>query len=165
MATVQDDRRPVFPTIEARNLEGKNLTVPADLEGEQNVVLVAFQQWHQQLVDSWMPWLTQLAARQTALRVYEMPMLSRMYTLARPFIDGGMAAAIRSKQVREQTLTVYTDIGRVTGLLQIENTQDITLLLVARNGSIVWRGRGGYDAQQAVALEQAVLSLASLTST
>ena len=147
----------VFPGIEARNLEGRVFKLPADFEADWNVVLIAFQQWHQNLVDSWMPFLGQLQASYPALCVYEMPTISNLYSLARPFIDGGMAAAIRSKQVRERTLTVYTNLANVVRPLQIASTETITLVLVDRAGRVGWRCIGGYTVDQATSLEREVV--------
>lgn len=147
------DSTPItFPTIEARNLEGRNFTLPGDFEGDLNVAIVAFKRWHQSSVDSWMPWLNQKKADFPRLRVYELPTISGIYLLARPFIDGGMAVAIPNKEVRATTLTVYTDVQRVMRALDLPNMQTIALFLVDPSGRIFWRGKGGYDDQQAAAL-------------
>ena len=58
-------------------------------------------------------------------------------------------------------MTVYTDVGHVTRLLQIESTQTITTLLVDQSGNAFWCGEGGYDDQLAAALEQAVVAAAT----
>ncbi|MFY8239176.1 MAG: hypothetical protein ACOVK5_08050, partial [Ilumatobacteraceae bacterium] len=82
-----------FPNIRARNLEGLDVVLPSAFAGERNVVMVAFQRQHQDLVDSWVPWLEQQAAFDTGLRFYEIPTIGRLWAPARRFIDGGMASA------------------------------------------------------------------------
>ena len=61
-----------------------------------------------------MPWLEQRAATDRGLRFVELPAIGLQREPARPVIDGGMAAAIRDQAVRRRTLTVYTDVRRVT---------------------------------------------------
>ncbi len=147
---------PRFPSLEARNLNGKRLYLPAGFGGARNVVLIAFRRWHQSLVDSWFPYLERLMSANPDLRAYELPLISSLYSLARPFIDGGMAAAIPDPKVRERTLTVYTDVGRVTAALGIRNQSTITVLLVDREGRIFWRGEGPYAPERATGLERAL---------
>lgn len=153
------DLRLTFPRIQARNLEGRTFNLPADFAGERNVVLIAFKQWHQSIVDGWMPQLKELKARRPGLQVYELPTISNLYALGRPFIDGGMAMAIPNKATRETTLTVYIDLRRVTEPLKISNTDTITIVLVDRAGQVFWRGQGDYDPAQMAELARATDSM------
>lgn len=146
----------IFPPLQACNLNGRTLQLPAEFSGERNVALIAFRRWHQELVDSWFPYLERLLAAHSELRAYELPMIGGLYTLARPFIDGGMAAAIPDPAVRERTLTIYTDVGRARSALGITSTETITLLLVDRQGRVFWRNQGGYSAERANGLERAL---------
>jgi hypothetical protein len=160
LMTVQTEHA-VFPTVQARNLNGRTLALPADLAGTLNVLLIAFRRDHQQLIDAWFPALEPLLAAHPNLCAYELPVIAGGYTLVRPFIDGGMAGAIPSPAVRERTLTVYTDVKRFRAALQINSPATITILLVDRNGQISWRGTGAYTAEQGAGLAQAI-ALAAL---
>jgi hypothetical protein len=148
-----------FPVLQARNLNGRTFTLPAEFGGAYNIAVIAFRRWHQQLVDAWFPYLESLMAAHPDLRAYELPMIGGLYSLARPFIDGGMAAAIPDPAVRDRTLTVYTDVRQVVAALQIPSTATITLLLVDRSGRIFWRDTGAYDAERAASLERALATL------
>ena len=44
-----------FPTVAGKNLERNSFHLPRDLDGKLNVLLIAFQRWHQSLVDTWIP--------------------------------------------------------------------------------------------------------------
>lgn len=152
---------PVFPPIEARNLNGRRLALPAGFAGMRNVVIVAFRRWHQALVDSWFPALDPLLAAYPDLRAYELPMIASGYRLVRPVIDGGMAVAIPDPAVRERTLTVYTDVAKVREELQITNPETISILLVDLSGQIAWRSEGAYDPQKGAGLAQALAASSS----
>ncbi|OAN47541.1 hypothetical protein A6A03_09820 [Chloroflexus islandicus] len=149
----------LFPTLPARNLNGRTLTLPAEFGGAFNIAIIAFRRWHQALVDSWFTFLNPLLAAHPTLRAYELPIIGRQYILARPFIDGGMAFAIPDPAVRNRTLTVYTDVQQVVTALQIASTETITLLLVDRTGRIFWRDTGPYTAERAAGLEQTLATL------
>ncbi|MEI7643385.1 MAG: hypothetical protein WCJ55_03655 [Chloroflexales bacterium] len=146
----------IFPPLQARNLNGRTLALPAAFAGVRNVVIVAFRREHQQLVDSWFPALDPLLAAHPDLRAYEVPVLASGYSFVRPFIDGGMAVAIPSPAVRERTLTVYTNVAKVIVALQIRSPETITILLVDRSGQISWRSEGVYAADKGAGLTQAL---------
>lgn len=60
-----------FPRVEGSKLEGGHLVLPADLKGELNMVLIAFQREQQRDVDSWLPFLKTVTDSQRDVRVYE----------------------------------------------------------------------------------------------
>jgi hypothetical protein len=148
-----------FPPLAARDLDGHEVALPAGLPGQWNIVIVAFRRRQQELVDSWVPWLEERAATTPGLRFVELPAIGMQWQPARPVIDGGMAAAIRDQQTRRRTLTVYTDLRRVTAPLGIGDQTTIWLFLVDRAGQVRWRGSGGWDAATAAALAAALAAL------
>jgi hypothetical protein len=146
----------VFPTTKARNLEGRNVELPAGFSGTRNVVMIAFQRQHQSLVDSWVPWLEEAMSRDPELAIYEVPTLGSMWIPARSFIDGGMAAAIRSPKILQRTLTVYGNTKSYAEALKIRSRSTITLLVVTRDGVVRWSGTGGFTPESAAALGEAL---------
>ena len=144
-----------FPRVTARDLNGSEVSLPGGLPGELNVVVLAFRRGQQKLVDSWLPWLEQKAATDARLRYIEMPAIGRRWAPARSAIDGGMASAISDDATRRRTLTVYTDLRRVTAALGIEDRDTIWLFVVGRDGRVTWRGSGGFDPSTAAALAAA----------
>lgn len=151
----------VLPRLEARDLEGTRVVVPDDLAGDRIVVLVAFRREQQALVDSWTPWLDARAAEDPAFRYYELPTIGLQWSPGRRVIDGGMAAAIRDAGVRRRTLTVYTDVRRVTTALALDTTRTIAVVLIDRAGRVRWQGSGGFDPAAADALGAALRATAA----
>jgi hypothetical protein len=76
-----------FPNVKATSLANKAYQLPRDLDGELNLVIVAFKQWQQNWVDTWIPALQGLAYQHQNLRVYEMPTMSRFNGIYRFMID------------------------------------------------------------------------------
>ena len=145
---------PDFPPLEARSLNGRAYRLPGELEGENNVVIVGFEWWQQELIDSWVPSLAALAASRPGLRFYELVAVPRSRLPVRRVIDGGMVAGIRDREVRARTLTTYTDLGELLVALDLGSTQDIAIFLTDRAGRIRWRASGAHDAASPVALER-----------
>lgn len=148
-----------FPQIDARNLEKVDVRLPAAFAGERNVVMIAFQRHHQDLVDSWVPWLEQQSASDPGLRFYEIPTIGRIWAPARRFIDGGMAAAIRVPAILQRTLTVYGDVSRLTSPLGITDRSTISVALVDSRGQVHWQGSGGFTSAVAEDLRVALEAL------
>ncbi|NTU85081.1 MAG: hypothetical protein HGA45_37930 [Chloroflexales bacterium] len=145
-----------FPTLGARSLSGRGYTLPSDLDGALTVLVLAFQPWHQALGASWLPFLEQQMDRHPALRAYVLVIVPSVYTLARPFIDGGMIGMIADPALHDQTVTVYTDVGQLTQALEIPTTDTITVLLLDQAGRVRWHGQGGYDQLAAADLAHAI---------
>ena len=148
-----------FPRIMARDLDGREVMLPAGLAGEWNVVIIAFRRQQQALVDSWVPWLRDLAEATPGLAFAEVPAIGLAWQPVRPAIDGGMAAAIADQQTRRRTMTVYADLRRLTGPLGISDRNSIWLFLTDRDGQVRWHGTGAWDAASAAGLTAALAGL------
>ena len=131
-----------FPHLAARDLEGRSLELPDAFSGASNLVIVAFRREQQAMVDSWIAWWETIAAEHPSLQCYEIPVIATRWSPARPVIDGGMAQAVRAQEARRRTLTVYTDVRRVTDALGIDATDTVTVLLVDADGRLRWRTTG-----------------------
>lgn len=146
----------MFPSLDARGLDGTELRLPQDFGGDPVVAVVAFQRGQQSDVDTWLPALLEHERDVPGLRVYEIPCISSRWSIARRFIDGGMTSGIPDPDARARTLTTYTDVGRVVAALGLDGTDEIAVVLTGRDGAIRWLATGpfapGAAAQLAAAL-------------
>jgi hypothetical protein len=131
-----------FPALKVRDLEGTDYVIPHGLPGGPHVIIVAFQQWHQALVNRWVPGLTAMAERHPGMEIWEVPSISQGYRLFRGGIDGGMRAGIPDADTRRHTLTAYTDIRHLARDLEIDSVDTIHVFLVDCTGSVLWRAEG-----------------------
>ncbi len=145
-----------FPVVSGSNLERRRFNLPADFEGDLNLVAVAFLREHQDLVDTWAATAKRLTEANPRLRFYEVPVLSETNGLFSLFIDGGMRAGIPSRATREATITLYLDRAKFLKTAGLPGPQTIYLLLTDRAGKIFWRGQGVYTPAQGAALEEAI---------
>lgn len=142
----------MFPKLTATNLNGKKLTMPNEFAGEFNLIIIAFQQWQQSSVNTWIPLCEQLESTLPDFHYYELPTIRSMNFLARSFIDGGMRAGIPSPDTRGRTITLYLDKRDFRQTLEISDESLIHLLLVTPDGEILWRETGNFTDTKAQSL-------------
>jgi hypothetical protein len=145
-----------FPTVTGYNLLRRKLNLPQDLEGDLNLVLIAFQQWQQSQVDTWIPSVKQLEQVYPQLRYYELPTIQQRNALARTFINEGMRAGIPDPVARERTITLYLDKIAFRRALELSHEDDIHILLLDRQGRVLWRAEGVFDPEKAQSLTKAI---------
>jgi hypothetical protein len=134
----------------------RRLTLPADFEGDVNLVLIAFQQWQQSQIDTWLPLAEKLERAYSGFRYYELPVIQRLNVLARTFINEGMRAGIPDSSARSRTITLYLDKGPFRLALDLPDEEQVYALLVDRQGAILWRASGAYAPDKAADLPQVI---------
>jgi hypothetical protein len=145
-----------LPAVSGSNLERKKLNLPEDLEGERNLVFVAFQQWQQRQVDSWLPFARQVEEAYPELRYYELPTIQRLNVLARTFINEGMRAGIPDPVARERTITLYVDKAAFREALDLPGEENIYRLLLDRRGWVLWQAEGAFTPEASESLLEAL---------
>lgn len=143
-----------FPDLEVRSLAGEELLLPRDLPAPLTLVVCAFRQWQQGLVDEWIAWAVDVAGVAPSplgldpgarAVVVEVPVLGRRYRPARRVIDGGMAASIRVPAVLARTLTAYTDVAAFCRAAGITSTETVHPMVVRRDGAVLAHVAGSPD--------------------
>jgi len=150
--------KPHFPLVSGFNLNRQEIEFPRDFEGELNLIIVPFQQYQQQIVNTWIPFAQETEATFPGFIYYELPTIYEMPVLSRTFINEGMRAGIPDQTARERTITLYLDKSKFKSALEIADENDITLFLVNRNGEILWRANGAYTQEKADRLLQYIQS-------
>lgn len=145
-----------FPQVTGSNLLRRKVTLPDDLQGDLNILFIAFYQWHQRLVDSWVPKARQLEQSHPGVRFYEIPVIRKMNFLSQTFINEGMRAGIPNPTTREKTITLYLDKQALQRALEIPNEETIRVLLLDGEGHVLWQTEGAYSEEKGEALAEEV---------
>jgi hypothetical protein len=151
-AWAEQTPRPHFPNVQASNLEKREFKLPADFEGERNLLLVAFEREQQKDVDTWLKEMKRFEAIDPGFHYYEMPTIERPMALTRWFIDSGMRRGIPDRKARERTITLYLDKKPFCDALQITDQKKIYQFLVDRKGNVLWRSDGLFDETKGASL-------------
>lgn len=134
-----------FPLVAGRDIDGNDFVVPTDFAGELNLVLMAFTREHQNDVNTWLPHARELETVMRGFRVYEVPTLWEMSWFQRKQLDFWMSTGIRDPLARATTITLYTDLQAMQSALAIPNLDTIQVMLVDRDGLVVWRSEGAFS--------------------
>jgi hypothetical protein len=134
-----------FPTVSGQNLDRQEFEFPRDFAGDLNILFVPFQQRHQLVVNTWVPFAQDVEATFPGVIYYELPTINEMPGLSRMFINEGMRAGIPDQTARERTVTLYLDTAAFRRATAIPDTSQVHILLVDRAGEILWRTTGDYS--------------------
>jgi hypothetical protein len=145
-----------FPSLTASNLEKRNFNLPADFEGDRNLVLVAFEREQQKDVDTWLREMERFEEFDSRFRYYELPTIQRPNAFMRWFIDTGMRHGIPDRKARERTITLYIDKKPFCDALLITDQTKIYAFLVDREGRVLWRSEGRFDETKGASLRNAL---------
>jgi hypothetical protein len=142
--------------VTGKNLLREQVTLPEDLDGDFNVLIIAFQRWHQGMIETWIPFLRELEQTLPRVRYYELPTLERFNALSRTVINEGMRTGIPDPLSRGRTITLYVDKASFRRTLDLPDENTIYLLIVDRTGRIVWRAEGGLTDEKGNSLVHAL---------
>lgn len=145
-----------LPTVRGLNLNRVEMEFPRDLGGRYNIVFVAFQQWHQQQVNTWVPFAQQTEREAESVRYYEFPTVWEMTAMRRTFLNEGMRAGIPDELSRERTITLYLDKAAFREQLDMPDEQQMYTLLMTDAGEIVWRSTGEFSAEKGTQILQII---------
>ena len=148
-----------FPTVRGSNLLRQQLTLPKDFQGKLNLVFIAFEQWHQMEVDSWIPLAIELEQQVSGLYYYELPTIQSRSSFSKWFINEGMRAGIPNPKIRERTITLYLDKKNFRKALELTDERHIYILVVDPQGNVLFRLQGPYSQEGETSLRQTLLQL------
>ncbi len=141
-----------FPIVNGTNLRREKLTFPKDFAGRYNLIFIAFQQWHQDEVNTWIPLAESCEARFPGLVYYELPTIRALNAFSKFFINEGMRAGIPNPKSRERTITLYLEKDDFRTALGLEDEEHIFALLIDHQGNELCRARGPHSQSSEAAL-------------
>lgn len=132
----------IFPTVIGQNLQGKAFSFPHGLEGEFNLLVLAFHPSQQIQVQSWAPSLRSLCAQYATLHHYEVPVLADYDHQSRVFITMSMRQQITDPAQRHMVIVLYLDKAAFLKQLNLPDQNSVYTLLVEREGQVLWQEQG-----------------------
>lgn len=144
-----------FVLVEGIDLDGRIRQLPKAFTGKLNIVIVAFKREQQQDVDGWISGTENMLKKNRNLRFYEIPVIYKMNSFSRSWINNGMRRGISDEAARKRTITVYTDREKFFSLMKMKEDR-IYVLLLDENGKILWRSEGKSSEKKIKFLENAL---------
>jgi hypothetical protein len=124
----------VFPTLTADDLNGRSLSIPADLPGTPTIVFIAYKREQQPNINAG---VEKLELHETGGPAWvELPVAGLGAVLFRSFVDNGMRSGITSPEMRARTITIYSRRSAFNRALGIPGRGEIYVALVDPDGTV-----------------------------
>ena len=130
----------VFPIVQAKNLEGDQVTIPEAAKGKVTLVAVAFLQQSQGQLDSWLNPFYEKFGKSDNYMFYEIPMIAGGYIFMKPIIDSGMRGGLPQFK-HKHVVTLFGDVKKYSDALHIDPSFGHAFLL-DKDGIIRWQNKG-----------------------
>ncbi|MFB6091382.1 MAG: hypothetical protein ABEK02_00050 [Haloquadratum sp.] len=141
-----------FPTVPGTDVHGRRVTLPADLDGEQTLLVVSFHLRQRSLVGSWRQFAEELRDRFEHFEYYELAVLGSRQGMVPPTAGGGMSPTNARQQLHDNTLFVSVDKQAFRRRLGILGEQTIYAFLV-EDDHVVRQAAGVLTPETGEALE------------
>ncbi|HEX5235234.1 MAG TPA: hypothetical protein VFW25_07895 [Silvibacterium sp.] len=145
----------VFPHISSYSLSRSKLNLPADFAGQLNLLLISFQPEQQTQIQTWLSTAQGLQHTNFNFHWYRMPVSSRENIVFRWWDNSSMRSDETDPEMWPWIIPLYVDKDTFRRGLQISG-KGIALLLVNKQGSVLWRADGAITADKRASLIAAV---------
>jgi hypothetical protein len=132
----------VFPTLSTYNLAKAKLNLPSDFAAQLNLLLISFQPEQQTQIETWMPTAQALQHTNFNLRWYRMPVFASENIIFRWWDNASMRSDETDPETYPWIVPLYVDVNSFRHSLQIPTSHQIAVLLVNKQGRVLWRAEG-----------------------
>ena len=154
-----DQRKPsVFPSIASYALDKNKITLPGDLAGQLNLLLISFQPEQEKQVDTWMPVAQALQHTNFNFRWYRLPVSEHENFIFRWWENSSMRSEETDPETWRWIVPLYVNKLEFRSALQIPNERSVVALLVDKQGQVLWRASGSLTPELRAGLTAAVAS-------
>lgn len=146
----------VFPRLTTYALNRARLNLPADFAAPLDLLLISFQPEQQTQIQTWMPLAQGLQHTNFNFRWYRMPVSNRENFIFRWWDNASMRSDESDPETWPWIVPIYVDKDSFRHRLQILSEKQITVLLVNKQGKVLWRAEGPLTPDKRSALIAAV---------
>lgn len=152
----QSQLNQTFPSVIGNGLDEKKVKIPEDFQGSNTVLLIGYKQRAQFDIDRWILGILQA---DLPLKIVEIPTIAGMIPqVVQEYIDNGMRSGI-PKSDWGSVVTVYEDADKIINTIGNERPQSAHVILIDKQGKMIWKSNIGYSATQILELKKIVESL------
>jgi hypothetical protein len=144
-----------FPSITSYSLDKQKVTLPSGMEGQTDLLILSFALEQKKDVDSWLPAAQALQHSNFEFRYYQLPVAERENMLFRWWETSSMRSDETDPVTWHWIVPLFVDRQKFLRDLDIPNQKQVIILLVDRQGHILWRSSGSMNEDKRAALMQA----------
>lgn len=147
-----------FPAVATYNLAKARLNLPSDFAAPLNLLLISFQPEQQTQIDTWMPVAQGLQHTNFDIRWYRMPVSASENFIFRWWDNASMRSDESDPETYPWIVPLYVDVNSFRRSLQIPSSHQVAVLLVNKQGRVLWRAEGPMTPAKRDSLNAAVLA-------
>ena len=148
-----------LPPLAGRNLAGEKVTAIEAAHGRVTLLALGFSYDSRHAVDAWADRFRGEFHADSHVTCLEMPMMSGVGArMGKPFIERGMRSGT-PKALYRNVVVVWSDVGAWKERLHVRDSKLAYLMLLDREGRLVWSGTGGRDVKGYERLSERVRAL------
>jgi len=151
----QQPKQPVFPPVTSFSLDKQKVSLPGGLEGQIDLLLLSFKEEQQADVSSWLPAAQALQHLNFQFRYYQIPVADKENFIFRWWESSSMRSDQSDPETWHWIVPIWVDRRQFFQALDIPNDKQIVLVLVDRQGHVLWRTTGPMTADKRAALMNA----------
>jgi hypothetical protein len=129
----------IFPTVSFYTLSKERVTLPADLHGDRNLLLLYFDLTQQRDIDDWNAVIDRWRASDPSLSSYTLLVSPQKNILSRWWQNASIRSASPDANHWPTTLPIYVDKRAFERQLSIPSEKQVVLLLTDRKGRVLSR--------------------------
>jgi hypothetical protein len=139
-----------MPTVQAESLAEVKITLPQGLPAERCLVFMGFEFEHQKVMDEW---VEKLQLRRDHKPWVQLHLIGRVWGLISGFVNDRKRPYFSEAYQRERVIPVYTGVSAfITSMGFADTPRNVLVAVVQRDGTVLARAEGPYDAARAQAL-------------
>ncbi|RXS95604.1 hypothetical protein [Silvibacterium dinghuense] len=143
----------VFPDVVSYSLDKARVDLPSGFEGKVNLLLLSFEPEQQKDIETWYPAAQALQHTNFAFRWYRLPVEARENFIFRWWDNSSLRSDETDPEMWHWIVPIYVNKDDFRRSLQIPNEHEIAVLLVDKEGHVLWRSSGVMTPQKRAALD------------
>ena len=147
-----------LPPLQGEFLTGREAVLPGAAQGKVALLAIGFTYKSRFAVEEWVKHFRADFDKEPRVTFFEVPIIGGMAKMGRWFIDSGMRRGT-PKADHEHVVTVYSEAGEWKKRLDFKAPDAAYLVLLDKDGKVVWTFTGGYDAARSTELAAKVKEL------
>ncbi|MGH9587967.1 MAG: hypothetical protein ACRD3F_13515 [Acidobacteriaceae bacterium] len=149
-------RPAAFPHITSYSLSKTKLNLPGDFAGKIDLLLISFQPEQLTQIRTWMTTAEGLQHTNFNFRWYQLPVSDPENFVFRWWNNSSMRSDDSDPETWPWIVPLYVDKNHFRHALQIRSERDVVVLLVNKQGNILWRAEGPITPEKRASLLAAV---------
>lgn len=145
-----------FPHITSYSLSKTKLNLPGDFAGKIDLLLISFKPEQLTQIKTWMPTAEGLQHTNFNFHWYQLPVSDHENFVFRWWDNSSMRSDNTDPESWPWIVPLYVDVNHFRRDLHIPNERQIAVLLVDKQGKVLWRSEGSITPEKRASLLAAV---------